>query len=201
MAGGPQPGRCFRPIAVFDVPADALCCHAGCLCLTRANETLMQLCAMTACRSSALLNTLAFAFAGDENRGRRFLDGKIASLYRLASSREGARLRSAFGHVLKLKRRARERQATKLKTMKRSFDWVKPGEKTAPTSSDVGEVVRTDESDESLCGAVAQLGERCVRNAEVGGSNPLGSTITWVSRAFEEVLNRSQNRVYRGLVA
>jgi hypothetical protein len=26
-------------------------------------------------------------------------------------------------------------------------------------------------------GAVAQLGERCVRNAEVGGSIPLGSTI------------------------
>ena len=60
--------------------------------------------------------------------------------------------------------------------MKRSFDWVKPGEKTAPISSDVGEVVGTDVSDESLCGAVAQLGERCVRNAEVGGLNPLGST-------------------------
>ena len=27
-------------------------------------------------------------------------------------------------------------------------------------------------------GAVAQLGERRVRNAKVGGSNPLGSTIT-----------------------
>ena len=26
------------------------------------------------------------------------------------------------------------------------------------------------------CGAVAQLGERCVRNAEVRGSNPLSST-------------------------
>jgi hypothetical protein len=92
-------------------------------------------------------------------------------------------LRSAFGHVLKLKRCARERQATKLKTMKRSFDGVKPGEKTTPISSDVGEVVRTDVSDESLCGAVAQLGERCVRNAEVGGSNPLGSTITWRTTA------------------
>ena len=31
------------------------------------------------------------------------------------------------------------------------------------------------------CGAVAQLGERCVRNAEVGGSIPLGST-TFVHR-------------------
>ena len=31
--------------------------------------------------------------------------------------------------------------------MKRSFDWVKPGEKTTPISSDVGEVVRTDESE------------------------------------------------------
>ena len=56
------------------------------------------------------------------------------------------------------------------------IDWVKPGENTTPIFSDVGEVVRTDVSDESLCGAVAQLGERCVRNAEVGGSNPLGST-------------------------
>ena len=83
----------------------------------------------------------------DENRGRGFLDGKIASLYRLASSREGARLRDAFEHGLKPKRRAQERQATKLKTMKRSFDWVKPGEKTTPISSDVGEVVRTDESE------------------------------------------------------
>ena len=27
-------------------------------------------------------------------------------------------------------------------------------------------------------GAVAQLGERCVRNAEVGGSIPLGSILT-----------------------
>jgi hypothetical protein len=27
-------------------------------------------------------------------------------------------------------------------------------------------------------GAVAQLGERCVRNAEVRGSTPLGSTIS-----------------------
>ena len=26
-------------------------------------------------------------------------------------------------------------------------------------------------------GRLAQLGERCVRNAEVGGSNPLSSTI------------------------
>ena len=29
----------------------------------------------------------------------------------------------------------------------------------------------------SFCGAVAQLGERRVRNAKVGGSIPLGSTI------------------------
>ncbi len=27
-----------------------------------------------------------------------------------------------------------------------------------------------------VCGPVAQLGERCVRNAEVVGSNPIGST-------------------------
>ena len=29
----------------------------------------------------------------------------------------------------------------------------------------------------SLCGRLAQLGERSVRNAEVGGSSPLPSTI------------------------
>ena len=33
-------------------------------------------------------------------------------------------------------------------------------------------------------GGVAQLGERCVRNAEVRGSIPLGSTIGRVSEPF-----------------
>ncbi len=32
-----------------------------------------------------------------------------------------------------------------------------------------------------ICGAVAQLGERRVRNAKVGGSTPLGSTKFWRS--------------------
>ena len=33
----------------------------------------------------------------------------------------------------------------------------------------------------SNCGDVAQLGERCVRNAQVGGSSPLISTICFLS--------------------
>jgi hypothetical protein len=33
------------------------------------------------------------------------------------------------------------------------------------------------DSRDSTCGAVAQLGERCVRNAEVEGSIPFRSTI------------------------
>ena len=40
-------------------------------------------------------------------------------------------------------------------------------------------------------GAVAQLGERCVRNAEVVGSNPIGSTpddapLAWASDDFRK---------------
>jgi hypothetical protein len=53
-----------------------------------------------------------------------------------------------------------------------------PGQKPAPISSKVDTAARTDHK---IRGAVAQLGERCVRNAEVGGSNPLGSTILGVS--------------------
>ena len=40
-------------------------------------------------------------------------------------------------------------------------------------------------------GAVAQLGERCVRNAEVRGSNPLGSTQYHRHKDFAEVLANS----------
>ncbi len=45
---------------------------------------------------------------------------------------------------------------------------------------------------QSLCfisGAVAQLGERCVRNAEVRGSTPLGSTlVATIAQLVEHVI-------------
>jgi hypothetical protein len=43
-------------------------------------------------------------------------------------------------------------------------------------------MVRSSGNIAALRGAVAQLGERCVRNAEVEGSTPFGSTISLLYR-------------------
>jgi hypothetical protein len=42
----------------------------------------------------------------------------------------------------------------------------------------------------SMQGLIAQLGERCVRNAEVRGSIPLGSTKSNVKNGYHEIKSR-----------
>lgn len=42
-----------------------------------------------------------------------------------------------------------------------------------------------------IVGAVAQLGERCVRNAEVRGSIPLGSTLVGIAAVQKSAISES----------